>query len=338
MTKIKIYPWATDTAGCFYQRLKMPLDALERYYGSEFEVCWSCEPRSGDGPAVVLGQRIMGNGAEHDARWIGFCADEKIMAVYEIDDDILDIDPANTVPHNIFAPNRAGTLGNIAASDHVIASTANLACKLAREIYGQCYGSWAFTVAPNCIKDNSVIERDWPRHNDFRPTIGWAGSMFHQQDFPRSTVVQFDQLAATRPELNWVSIGANYLGRGSTFGWDQIERYHQRLTRLDIGIAPIVPTEFNRSKSWIKVLDYMAHGVIPVASNWGQYPEIIVDGENGHIVADGEWLETINGLLDIGQPRLHAMRQAALRTARRHEIGNHVALWADVFRKAREFA
>ena len=184
--RIRIYPWQTDTAGCFVQRLKMPLDALEANYPDEFEVCWTCEPKAGDGDvrSVVLGQRIMGNGTEGDPRWLDYCRNPGIMAVYEIDDDILDLDPGNTVPYSIFTPNRAGTIANIAAADWVITSTPRLAIKMERVKNEHDPDRWdCIMMAPNCVADGSVIERPSGGRDDGLPiTIGWAGSMFHQQD------------------------------------------------------------------------------------------------------------------------------------------------------------
>lgn len=349
VTPIRIYPWATDTAGCFYQRLRLPLDALVRAYPDEFVVRWNEMPDLSDlgSPRVVIGQRIMGNGEQADPRWVEYCERPSILAVYEIDDDILDLDPGNAVPYSIFTPNRAGTIRNIWAANIVIASTRHLARKLVGLLdpdTDRLDLSRRVAVAENCIADGSVIERNWPDQMMTGPTIGWAGSMFHQQDFPPELVAEFDAIAAAYPNSPWVSIGANYFGspwhgRTSTFGWSDIERYHKRLTMLDIGLAPIQRTTFNASKSWIKVLDYMSRGVIPVATSWGQYPELINDEINGLLVDEpiGCWREALDWLLDdreAGRLQLVDMRQEALNTARDWEISKHVHKWADVFRLA----
>lgn len=334
--KIKVYVIQTDTAGCYYQRLRMPLDALERAYPDEFEVCWSCEPKAGDGPAVVLGQRIMGAGDQPNPGWIDLCENPGILAVYEIDDDIIDLDPGNAVPYSIFTPNRAGTIANIAAADHIISATSNLAAKIGLlRRKSDTMTSYGITVAPNCILDGSIVER-----NDFgAPTIGWAGSMFHQQDFPPETVEQFARIRDAFPGARWVSIGHNYFGWGSTFGWGPISAYHERLRFVDIGLAPIQHTEFNKSKSWIKALDYMAHGVIPVVERWGQYPELVNDGMTGIVVDDeveNPWVEGLQYLLDLDRTEWASLRSHAYDTAREYQIGNQVHHWAEVFRLARE--
>lgn len=336
---IRIYPWATDTAGCFYQRLKMPLDALERKYPGEFEVCWSCEPKpwsleSAGIRSVVVGQRIMGNGAEPDPRWMAYCNDPGFMAVYEIDDDIIDLDQDNRIPYDIFTPNRLGTATNITYADHLITSTPNLATKLHEYIRDGLEDRT--TVAPNCVADGFVVERD-PDRGGRDITIGWAGSMFHQQDFPPELVGQLAAVRDDHPDVRWVSIGANYLGWGSTFGWGPIDRYHARLPFLDIGIAPISRTPFNASKSWIKALDYMAKGVVPVVEDWGQYPELIGDGDAYVGLTAGtyaDWYSYLSKAIIDLRAGLFSHRAIAAR-AREFEISNQVHRWAEVFRKAR---
>lgn len=331
--RIKIYPWATDTAGCFYQRLKMPLDALERNYPGEFEVCWSCEPKA---PGVVIGQRIMGNGTEPDPRWQAYCQVPGILAVYEIDDDIIDLDPGNTVPYNILMPNRLGTATNIEMCDWLICSTSNLGRKLHHYIRDGLEDRTS--IAPNCVADGFVIERNPDR--GARPiTVGWAGSPFHQQDFTPDVVAQLAAVRDKHPDVRWVTIGANYLGWGSTFGFGPIDRYHARLSFIDIGIAPLLRSPFNQSKSWIKGLDYMARGVVPVLEDWGQYPELIGDsgGRAGRLAVDipDRWGAILD--LTIRDLRAGEFDHVAMATrAREFEISNQVHIWADVFRRARE--
>lgn len=347
--RIKIYPWQTDTAGCFYQRLKLPLDALEAAYPDEFEVCWTCEPKAGEGDArsVVLGQRIMGHGTEGDPRWLDYCRNPGILAVIEVDDDILDLDPGNTVPYSIFTPNRLGTMENIYHSNAVIASTGNLAWKIWSGVFE---GEGSITaaegliyVAPNCVADGSVIEREAPASSGAL-TIGWAGSMFHQQDFPPSLVEQLAAVRDDHPDVRWLTIGANYLGWGNHIGWGSIENYHAALRHLDIGIAPIARTPFNASKSWIKALDYMAHGVVPVVEHWGQYPELLgYDGRTASTTPGWPYVGLSVDIFDwqtyldkaIVDLRLGLFDHHAIaERAREFEISRQVHRWAEVFRKA----
>jgi hypothetical protein len=326
--RIRIYPWATDTMGCFYQRLKMPLDALERLHGDEFEVCWTCEPRA---PGVVLGQRIMGHGGTGDERWLAYCRDPSMLAVYEIDDDVLDIDPESPDSYHIWAPHREGTLRNIAWADHVIAATRTLAAKVLRFTDG------TVSVAPNCV-EKVLAPRGRPR---VPVTIGWGGSWFHEQDFPPSLIDQLRGVAEVHPDVRWTSMGADYLRRvdpkASFFGFGTVQQYHDRLTFIDIGIAPLRRTRFNASRSWIRALDYMANGVVPVVEGWGQYPELLAfSGRTGAIVEEpSDWFSVLSSA--IAEVRDGYFSNGSIHDrASEYLIDRQVHRWADVFRRARD--
>ncbi len=67
---------------------------------------------------------------------------------------------------------------------------------------------------------------------------------------------------------------------------------------FDIGLAPLVNSEFNRSKSDIKCLDYLAAGILPVVSDVEPYKSVelssfIIRVENSQ---DG-WLNTLTELV-----------------------------------------
>ena len=48
-----------------------------------------------------------------------------------------------------------------------------------------------------------------------------------------------------------------------------LDEYMEFLGRLDIGIAPLLPTEYNRCRSDVKYLEYAAKGVTGIYSNIG---------------------------------------------------------------------
>ncbi len=332
--RIRIYPWATDTMGCFYQRLKMPLDALERLHGDEFEVCWTCEPKA---PGVVIGQRIMGHGAAGDDRWLAYCRDPHMLAVYEIDDDVLDIDPDSPDSYRIWAPHREGTLRNIRSADRVIAATPTLGEKIWRLAEADVPLP-NITVAPNCVERVSA-----PRPHDGPITIGWGGSWFHEQDFPESLVAQLRDVASEHPDVRWISMGADYLRRvtprAGFFGFGTVQQYHDRLAFVDIGIAPLRRTEFNASRSWIRALDYMANGVVPVVEDWGQYPELLdggTTGDMGSVVDDSDgWFDEVSTVI-IEMQNGYFDPQAIRDRASEYLIDRQVHRWADVFTRARD--
>ncbi|MDM7501444.1 rhamnan synthesis F family protein [Lactococcus lactis] len=70
------------------------------------------------------------------------------------------------------------------------------------------------------------------------------------------------------------------------------------VAEMDINLAPLVDTVFNRAKSEIKWLEAALVGVTTVASDIGSFSEIITNETTGFLVADGMWYEQLKDLVD----------------------------------------
>jgi tetratricopeptide (TPR) repeat protein len=57
--------------------------------------------------------------------------------------------------------------------------------------------------------------------------------------------------------------------------------YTKFLGSLDIGLAPLLPTEYNRCRSDVKFLEYAAHGVPGIYADLEPYRETVVPGQTG---------------------------------------------------------
>lgn len=79
--------------------------------------------------------------------------------------------------------------------------------------------------------------------------------------------------------------------------WNVDEEFYQ-LQNIDIGLAPLPNEEWERYKCGFKVINYMAAGIPPVASNVGEHKYIIQDGVNGFLCSnDQEWIEKLQKLI-----------------------------------------
>jgi hypothetical protein len=312
----RIFAWATDGAGCYFYRLQLPLLHLPK---ERFSVDIGAPGPDIHGYDVVIGQRL----AFNSPLWNDLCADPNVMTVYDIDDDLMNIDPENAVPHSIYAPLRDIVQHNIKISDVVTASTPKLAEYL-RQFNANVH------VLRNCVPDALV---ETPRRARHGLTIGWGGSMFHGQDWgPMNKYLRHIQ---RRHGVALRCVGANYmtgLTNVSTVGFIDVNSYHQELD-FHIGIAPLINTPFNQRKSWIKTLEYAARGIPVVASNVGQYGEWIDHGRNGYLVddlRDGEgWTSVLEALIDDNTRT--ELGENALAKARMWTIGQRVNDWAHVY-------
>ena len=71
----------------------------------------------------------------------------------------------------------------------------------------------------------------------------------------------------------------------------------QLISRIDINLAPLVDSVFNRAKSEIKWIEAALVKVPTVASHIGAFSDMVKDGETGLLAKDGEWKEKLESLI-----------------------------------------
>jgi glycosyltransferase involved in cell wall biosynthesis len=132
------------------------------------------------------------------------------------------------------------------------------------------------------------------------PVLGYSGS-HTTTDLMRSIEAPLRRLAQeVRLEVHVVGGRATIdipRGRVVEIAWSAATE-RDILLGFDIGLAPATDTPWNRYKSFVKVLLYMASGLPVVASPVGLPAQIIRDGENGFLAAtDDEWFERLRALI-----------------------------------------
>lgn len=310
---------ATDGAGSRYYRLDLPTRYLDP---GRFEVLWG-GPQAGELQCgdIVIGQRL----ASNDPDWKALACDPWVTTVYDLDDDLMHVDPTNTVPYGLYGQQSVidAIKRNIEMASVVTVSTENLA-DVVREINPNV------VVLENCISPDRILAHE---RTDL-PTIGWAGSMFHAQDWSDADRAALQSIwHEFAPNVAFRTVGADYMGipnRHTPWGvnyWDALD--------FDLGLAPLADTPFNHCKSWIKALEYMSRGIIPVVPNIGQYPELIDSGRNGIT-----YWPTEPGMSPLAWSLEWALRHdgemadmsgRALETAERWTIDKHVHRWEAVY-------
>jgi tetratricopeptide (TPR) repeat protein len=134
-----------------------------------------------------------------------------------------------------------------------------------------------------------------------RVVIGWAGSWAERNDL----LMALPALAGVmerHPEVRVAVLGDPELhatlaplpaARVSFVPAGSLERYHRFLDGIDIGLAPLAPTAFNRCSGDLRFIDYAAHGVLPVCADLEPYHETVRPGHTGFLFRDGAELETV---------------------------------------------
>lgn len=76
--------------------------------------------------------------------------------------------------------------------------------------------------------------------------------------------------------------------------WDKLPAL---ISEVDINLAPLVDSIFNRAKSEIKWIEAALVKVPTVASKIGAFSDAVVDGETGLLAADDEWFDKLEALV-----------------------------------------
>jgi glycosyltransferase involved in cell wall biosynthesis len=170
-------------------------------------------------------------------------------------------------------------------------------------------------------------------------TVGWHALPGHQSDFDRLGLREtFEHLLRRHHTLRVIGIGAD-LGL-SSHRYEHCEggviyaALPEQLLRLDVGIAPLVDSPYNRARSNVKLKEYAAMGVPWLASPVGPYAEMGED-KGGHLVADGGWHEEIDRLVLEADER-SVLGRRARRWAQGERIEDHVDQWERTFEDAIE--
>ncbi|OGK07724.1 MAG: hypothetical protein A2487_02455 [Candidatus Raymondbacteria bacterium RifOxyC12_full_50_8] len=145
------------------------------------------------------------------------------------------------------------------------------------------------------------VHRYRPQEKERAPTrIGWIGTRYNTRELHSV----MEALAGPAREL---SLGLVYVSDRNdpaldTAGW-AYEPWSEtteiaRLASFDIGLMPLQDTPYARGKCGFKILQYMAMGVVPIASPIGVNKSIITHGFNGYLAkGPEEWTRALRALV-----------------------------------------
>lgn len=313
-------------SGCGFYRIVLPLDELARH-GWKTGYAAGQPPPDADAFRVIVAQRMDKHQALPDWRRLRL----KHRLVYEIDDDVFNVEVVNWMAHGFYSrtDTRDAVMHAAQVADIVTVTTPVLA-----EVMAEHTGHPDIRVLPNCVPDG-VLGLDRYR-NRRKLVVGWQGGASHAADIAMIAPVLRDFIdSARKAEVHlfgtdysktvgrkcrhtpWIPVGA---------GLD-----YYRSIDFDIGLAPLTGTKFDQSKSAVKALEYAALGIPVIASDVAPYREFVVDGVTGWLVrTPDEWASRLRDLAcDDGMRE--EMGAKAREVAAGHTIGACWQRWADVY-------
>lgn len=222
-----------------------------------------------------------------------------IAVVIDMDDDLAAIDPRNPAfaamhPKNAVSPDHSWHFAQLAceAASYVTVSTPELLMRYAPHNRGE--------VLFNCIPERYLKME----HTD-STTIGWAGSVHSHPDDLQATGTAISQVTSPSNPFHVVgppdgvrsalSLAYDPTGTGPL---DPQKGWPIGVNSLGIGIAPLATSKFNRSKSWLKPLEYAALGVPCVMSDLPEYARLNQLGVGRLARKPKQWVRYLRELLE----------------------------------------
>jgi tetratricopeptide (TPR) repeat protein len=179
-------------------------------------------------------------------------------------------------------------------------------------------------------------------HAPGRAVIGWGGSLTDLEAL-RAVGPALRGVLERHAEVDVALMGDAALvealelppGRVALVPAGGADDYARFLDTLDVGLAPLLPTEYDRCRSDARFLKYAAHGVLAVCADEETYRGSVIPGHTGFLYRDAGELETVLERA-LAEPALRAEiteRAARIVGAERLErprIGDRLAFYLSV--------
>jgi glycosyltransferase involved in cell wall biosynthesis len=165
-------------------------------------------------------------------------------------------------------------------------------------------------------------------------TIGWAGGMRPDTDVAFMAEA-WARLAEKYPHITFVVQGHHAPviydrvphERIAMIDWLPIEYYPAGLVNIDIGCCPLGDTPFNRSKTFIKAMEYAVTGA-PVVASPTVYNKLIEHGVDGYIVETvDEWEQALSELVEDYRHRKTMTKALLAKVRKEYSLEHNVWRW-----------
>jgi glycosyltransferase involved in cell wall biosynthesis len=173
-------------------------------------------------------------------------------------------------------------------------------------------------------------------HSHEHLTVGLVASSEHAVDLERIPVADaLSRLLDEHPRVRVMSVGVRLPLHTERYAHTvnyPLPRLIEATAQMDIGIAPLVDSAFNRARSTVKLKEYGAGGAAWLASPVGPYLGLGAK-QGGRLVEDRDWFEALDEL--VRKPRLRRrLARRSLRWANDQTIDRHASTWEQAFEGA----
>lgn len=340
MRKVLWLPAAQD--GCGFFRMMIP---HLHYPGSGYIQCTrerTLDPHVVQQYDVMVVQRqsLPGN-----YKAMEFMRAQGKRVIYDLDDNFWHVPRYNPAARWFSQPSILRCMERcLQLASHITVSTPHLVRAVARRIKTQI----PITVVENAI-DFSLFARVRHRaaNRDGRITIGWAGTLTHEIDYQQAFNA-LGKIMARHADVHCEFWGgqipgpiARGLQRGvgrqqvHIRGWVPVYEYPAFLScqAWDIVLAPLQDNEFNRSKSWLKMIEAGALHLPCLASDVAEYRRLCQEDERLAPLlcrTEQDWEDKLEWLVSERAARVDLGEALYERVAAHHTIDRQMERWRAV--------
>lgn len=249
--------------------------------------------------------------------------------VVDIDDDPFATDP-NHPQYQYHKDHEDRMRMQLENAHHVIVSTEPL--KTSLEKYNE-----NITVIPNGI-DINIWKVKPKKHKNIR--IGWLGSASHLVDIPIIKDV-IPHILKKYPNVEFHHAGMalfdatdkQEFAHKGTKGYEDYPQFVADLG-LDIAIAPLKDTHFNRCKSNIKWLEHSMLKTPMVLSDVYPYSMSVKHGKTGYLAkTTGQWIKHLSNLIESKELRKKIGTQAYKEVVEKYNVENFLPQYQTIIDK-----
>lgn len=277
---------------------------------------------------------------------VSACKETGTPLVVDIDDNFMEVhdwQPASQMGYQEGGDKRAYAISYVSFADALFVSTEPL------KTYFQKLLKERFNENPKIfVLPNSVDPDDWsfisPK-NINRTVIGWHGSVTHDEDL-MLIFKEIENILKEKKDVYFEIMGGIKLEKVRDFfkAWDKnvldrvkivggTQKWYGFPKRLmsqtwDIGICPLIDSEFNRAKSHIKWLEMSIKGIPVVASNVKPYSDNIKHNKTGLIAKNPkEFGKHLRKLIENKELRKELAENAKRDIEKNHLYEKNIKLW-----------
>ena len=266
-----------------------------------------------------------------------------IKVIYDTDDDFLDINPSNP-SYTYILENFDNIQKLVKSADQITVSTEELKKRLNKldidnvEIVKNYHVNDSLPIRPFEFRGNEAIK------------IGYFGTLTHQGDldlvhnvilrlkdmfYKKGIQVIFEMAgAAIVEDSDWINVvKLPYYPMAA----DAFYEWLSKNSDWDIGIIPLLNTEFNKCKSELKYIEFAALGIPVVASDISVYSDTIQNGVNGYLSGnEDEWVDKLSILIEDPILRNGIVNNARDDIMENYNLKSRVDQWDDIFKRLLE--